>query len=857
MQLRNREGARPSHKSYNPIYFIVSQQFLLFSVLLFCFYDVHSQIAVTGIPESFSLKTKNAVVIPSKELKTIDINNLLSEDVKEGIPNRYGVVQQVDIDIKVEGVRTEIAGKGFIWQYEVHSLQSFALGITFGKFNLPEGSSVFIYNKIHSQLFGAFTSLNNNSINQLTIADFDGQNAIIEYFEPLNPAFSGQLAIAEVSQAYKIPLKAASTRIGINCPEGANWQDAKHAVCLMTYHDSRYTYDCTGFLINNVREDGTPYFQTANHCISTSSLAATLVTYFNFENSTCTNSNGSKTQTLSGATIKATNLYSDFTLLLLNEYPPLSYFPYYAGWEASSRNPKKGTTIHHPAGTAKCIALDNSAPTTYSQSIQWADGSPTSAANSHWEVQFSTGEVESGSSGSPLFDDSTRVIGQLHGGSTGSDLFGKFSLSWNYGATSSTQLKYWLDPDNTGKLSLHGNYSKIIPKASFSTILTTICPGSVIKFNDSSLYNPSAWSWDIQPSTFAFVNGTNKNSQNPEIQFNTAGIYSVSLTVQNANGSNKLTKTNYINAGNLLVKLSGVIPDSVICGCNLVNFPLSVSGATNYSYKLERPDKITYTTQSDSIFLSLISTEKKNGSFNSWIKVVGSQGTCSSTDSLKLKISMPKNDDIANAIRLNPGRNTAYTNYCASLEKSEVTPPTLLMKNTIWFTFQAPSNGMISIDTHGFDDRIAVYDASSYSNLLSGNTYSYKLVASNDNRSTSDNTALITNLVVDPYKKYWLQVGGTGDATGNCVIDLMSNSLEVYPNPSNGNFNVIISNIEDGNAVVKIVSLLGQVLYSSNIPITKENNSFTYNLSSFSSGLYFIVVQINGITMQKKLLIAK
>jgi hypothetical protein len=44
----------------------------------------------------------------------------------------------------------------------------------------------------------------------------------------------------------------------------------------MTFNDSRYEYYCTGSLVNNVREDGTPYFLTANHCISTNAMAQTL-----------------------------------------------------------------------------------------------------------------------------------------------------------------------------------------------------------------------------------------------------------------------------------------------------------------------------------------------------------------------------------------------------------------------------------------------------------------------------------------------------------------------------------------------------------------------------------------------------
>jgi hypothetical protein len=155
----------------------------------------------------------------------------------------------------------------------------------------------------------------------------------------------------------------------------------------MTYHDSQYSYYCSGALINNVRNDGTPYFLTANHCVSSNSVATTLVTYFNFENSTCTRSDASLKQSLSGAKLIAANNYSDFCLLQLSEYPPKEYYPYFAGWNASNDNPTKGTCIHHPAGTPKCIAIDKDAPVSYNYLVQW-DNENITQKHTHWSVSY-------------------------------------------------------------------------------------------------------------------------------------------------------------------------------------------------------------------------------------------------------------------------------------------------------------------------------------------------------------------------------------------------------------------------------------------------------------------------------------
>jgi PKD repeat protein len=852
----------------------------LILLLIPYFQDMRGQISTPGTPESFLLRTKAAQVIPLKVLNAIDTSSLLKEDIQKGIPNRYGIVQQLNIDIKSYGIKTEIPDKGYIWQYQINSPQAYSLGIHFSRFFLPEGASVFIYDQTHTQILGAFTSIDNNETNQLAIAELIGTNAIIEYFEPTNPVVPGELILGTVSQAYKDMLKATTTRVSINCPAGANWQDAKHAVCRMTFHDTQYSYYCTGFLVNNVKQDGTPYFQTANHCISSATVAATLVTYFNYENSTCTSSDASSVQSLSGATLKASNSYSDVTLLLLTQSPPANYIPFFAGFDASIRSPQSGAGIHHPKGTPKCIAIDNNAPVKYPNSITWTDASntvsSTSAPNTHWNAPFSIGSTEEGSSGSPLFDDKQHVIGQLHGGSSTENLYGMFSISWSHSAVISEQLKHWLDPNNTitKDSAIDGLYYLVKPLSAFTTAFTHVCTNTPVTFTDQSKYIPKQWTWKISPSTFQFANNTTSNSQNPQIIFNNAGNYTVSLVVKNGNGSDTITKTDYVVAGGLQVKLTGLPTDSMVCGCNLTKFPLVATQSQNYTFSTDKTDKIDMTTNGDSVFLTLKANQSQYGSFNTKVKVQASQGTCNASDSVILKVVMPANDNIEYAAPIYLGRSGVFSNLCGTKETKEPNPPTgdcytnyswctdtaingIVVKHSVWFKFQGPSSGKITIDTHGINDRIAVYAANSYSDILSGNTSLFSILAANDDRSSTDQTALIKDLAVTPYKTYWLQVDGNNGATGSSTIDLISNTMEIYPNPSKGQFDVIISDASEGNAVVKVFSPVGKLLYTSQVSLTPDSIRFAFDLSSFSAGMYIMTVQIGGNTMKKKLMILK
>jgi PKD repeat protein len=843
-----------------------------------CYFSGYSQISVHGVPESFQTNTKAAVIIPDSELDRIYPDSLVAEDIRNHVPNRYSIIQRMTIDIKNAGVRTTIAGKGYIWQYKLVSTSSYSLGIKFSRFLLPEGAEVFIYDETHTQLYGAFTNLNNNESGKLSIAEFKGKNATIEYFEPFDPVFPGELEIGGVSQAY-IDIQAtlsSTTRIGINCPQGADWQDQKHSVCRMTFDIGNAGYYCTGFLVNNVRADGTPYFQTANHCISTGTAASTLITYFNYENSTCSSSDANADlQTLSGSTLKATNAYSDFTLVLLNQHPPDDYVPYYAGWDASSRAPQSGACIHHPAGTPKCISRSTtSAPVSYASSIRWYDDGnvliSTTAANTHWKIVFSEGTTEGGSSGSPLFDDNKRAIGQLHGGSTTDNYYGKFSLSWNYSSNSAEQLKAWLNPDNTSTTAMNGAYL-MKPKTEFSIAQTTVCRDAATTLNDQSKYTPSQWKWRITPNTFRFTNSTTQTSQNPSVIFDEVGTYTISLVVSNVFGTDSLVKENYVEVKNAIKVLLSGTPVSSICGSSLNKFPLIASGAQNYTYNVENTEKISYTSHADTIFLSLKSGFEKEGPFSSWVKVKGTFGVCEASDSTKLSIILQTNDNIADATRLWPGSSVTFSNQCATVETHEPQPEISSdctssdnwctgsgdVSNTTWFSFIGPSSGKITISTQGMDTRIAVYDADSYSKILSGSSADYTILGANDNRSSSDKTSILENLSVESGKKYWLQVDGVNGATGTFSIDLLSNSVDVFPNPSSGQFDIIISNMEAGTATVEIFSLMGKLVASKQIPVASDSNHFTFDLSTYPSGMYIIKTTLNGSVIKTKLMIVK
>ncbi len=435
--------------------------FLVLISLLFLSTNASAQLSEGGIPYSF----KNTLINPvaTVEMPPVDVPALLAEDELDdlkGIPFRFGYPIETNLDLKRDGTFELLSNGDKLWSLRIYAPGASSINLNYNDFWLPEGGRLFIFNDAHNEVIGAFTKRNNKENGEFATGILRGEGVTLEYYEPAVVESPGIINISSVIYGYKDVFKKMETdnfgqsgwcNINTICPEGDPWRNEIRAVAMiLTAGGSRL---CSGSMINNVRQDLTPYFLTANHCVGSGSQ--NWIIMFRYQSPQCTPSvNGPLNYTVQGTQLKASNTASDFALFLLNEAPPDSYEVHFAGWSAIDVPSTNSVGIHHPRGDVKKISFDLNPPTHSS----WSGTPP----NSHWRVgQWEFGTTEPGSSGSPLFDQNHRITGQLHGGLASCtvidyDAYGKFSFTWNYGSTPSTRAKDWLDPDNTGTLVLDG-----------------------------------------------------------------------------------------------------------------------------------------------------------------------------------------------------------------------------------------------------------------------------------------------------------------------------------------------------------------------------------------------------------------
>ncbi len=120
------------------------------------------------------------------------------------------------------------------------------------------------------------------------------------------------------------------------------------------------------------------------------------------------------------------------------------------------------------------------------------------------------------------------------------------------------------------------------PQANFQSD-TVACTNRTIALLDVSTGSPDFWQWTITPSTFTFVNGTNTNSQNPQVSFTATGTYSIRFYAKKTGwGYSTLVKNNFINVGsNPPVVVANASATNICKGSSIT---LLASGANSYTW---------------------------------------------------------------------------------------------------------------------------------------------------------------------------------------------------------------------------------------------------------------------------------
>lgn len=418
-------------------------------------------------PSAWANHLQPLAEVAERRMPAIDRKQLLEEDAQrdaEGMAPRFAVPHQVRITPDNDGTWERLDRDTMLWRLRITSENAVSINLGFTRYHMPEGGQLFLYNADQTYVVRPFTAADNAPHGELWTPPVPSGDIIVELTIPASQRRNLTLELGSINIGYRGfheigAILSGSCNVDVVCDEGDDWRDEIPAVAVISTGGSTF---CTGFMVNNVRNDLTPYFMTAQHCGISAGNAASLVVFWNFENSWCRppgqpgsggTGDGTLDQFNTGSVHRAAYGPSDVTLVELTSDPDPSWFISYAGWDATGEDAEWAVGIHHPSTNEKRISFQWYPTTTTSYLGEAVPGNGTHVRIIDWDL----GTTEPGSSGSPLFNQDHRVIGQLHGGyasctSMTSDWYGKFSVSFEGGGSPGNSLKPWLDPDDTGAL---------------------------------------------------------------------------------------------------------------------------------------------------------------------------------------------------------------------------------------------------------------------------------------------------------------------------------------------------------------------------------------------------------------------
>ncbi len=465
----------------------------------------------------------------------LDNRNLIRRDheMRKAMPAGQIVPWSTAEPVKVnitpvnEGTWELLKDGSALWRTRIASKGAHAITLGFERYEMTPGGEMHIYSKDYRYIRGPFTAEDNQEHGRLWLPRIPGDEIVVEVKLPAGEVSQLGLKLTSVNHVYKgkrsrdeeeeilytedsvytdgtpicedFPEGCPDTlgcNVDVACvsndlysssdpeslshflPKETEWILPIHAVGQLEIYGG--VCNCSGTLVNNTNNDGTPYLLTAAHCFSTClkkkpspgeksfadqgwdiyNLLQDTTVYWNYETPSCRDYKDTAADewnpdnmALAQATIGGAsptilenwpvgNEGFDTILMRLNGSVE-GINVYFAGWDRSGDLPSTVVGVHHPKAQEKRISVDVSPMFIFDDNDIgiWK-----------WDI----GVVQTGSSGSPLFDNNGRIVGSA---ASRGEYLDCDDSPWNDYARI---YKIWsglsqhLDPSSTGATAING-----------------------------------------------------------------------------------------------------------------------------------------------------------------------------------------------------------------------------------------------------------------------------------------------------------------------------------------------------------------------------------------------------------------
>lgn len=381
-------------------------------------------------------------------------------------PFYFANENETSININNSGTAHKFDDGTFIWALGLVSEYAKNINVYIENVDLNVGEYIYIYspNNENYQEFSQIDGVYDRTIqsypieSDTIIIEYQGYSSNIPQFE-ITAVNCGFLSLTSKNQfsANKNGKYGDSDdcEIDASCVDGID--DISQSVCRLVINGNQLA---TGVLVNNTAKDGTPYILSSAHAIPCSGFKSCSA-MFNFEVPMCDKMPSRDYEVVNNVSLVYSSELRDVALYIMPNEPTSQMRTYYSGWDLSDNQQGRFVTIHHPSGDARKVSVAEEIKyKTYNADKTTCEN--IFDENNHWEIKkWVSGTTEGGSSGGGLWNDENKLIGCLTGGYSScnlksSDYYWRLNNNWISNNPNEKALSDYLDPINSGALSLDG-----------------------------------------------------------------------------------------------------------------------------------------------------------------------------------------------------------------------------------------------------------------------------------------------------------------------------------------------------------------------------------------------------------------
>ncbi len=363
-----------------------------------------------------------------------------------------------------------------------------------------------------------------------------------------------------------------------------------------------------------------------------------------------------------------------------------------------------------------------------------------------------------------------------------------------------------------------------IPIADFRASTRLIKSGTRIYFEDKSQNNPTTWNWYFQGGypTYAATSNITRG-----IEYNVAGFFDVSLSVNNACGSNYDYRDDYILVFSGPVNvycdtISNISPNENIYSPSIPGTWGEIGGHNGQRVRMyaEKFEQFSF-ERIDAFLIPIVKSEAAN--YNSKVTFYVWDGKTVYPEEI-----LAQKDYF---IRDIPENFTYVVDFGKPIE---VDGP----------FFIGYKINYVDINGDGIsDDRFSVSIAQ---NRQSTNALNTLYIEANSEWTTATaKFGIKTSSAIRPV---------------TCLVDInefeIKNNIDVYPNPASDFIYISTGTVNFGeNLDIKIIDITGKIVKTINTFVNKEEISV--NISDFPQGLYVISLNFDGNIVNRRIMLIK